>query len=110
MIYTHLFGNFPLNYSNFTFSYQFQQQQKKIKIIFIEIYAVLWLAKRVAIYKFLLCKIPDQKIRSCKIFEKFQLWMLIAITSIGKPIDPRTTEYLGDLDTIHILETRQAGY
>ena len=40
------------------------------------------------------------------------LQILIAITSMGKTIDPRTTEYLGDLDTMQILETRdgQAGY
>ena len=38
--------------------------------------------------------------------------IIIAITSMGKTIDPRTTEYLGDLDTMQILETRdgQAGY
>ena len=40
------------------------------------------------------------------------LQMLIAIPSVGKTLDPRTTEYLGDLDTMQILETRdgQAGY
>ena len=65
------------SYWNFTFSFQ--------SIIYIEIYAVLLLAKSVPIYTFLVCKVFGTKIRSCKIFDKFQvcfIWDFMGILNL----------------------------
>ena len=74
MKFTHLFSKFThpflQSYWNVTFSFQ--------SIIYIEIYAVLVLAILVLIYTFLVCKIFGPRIRSCKIFDKFQIWEYIS--------------------------------
>ena len=70
---THLSGKFThpflQSYWNFTFKFKL--------IIYIKIYAVLLLAKLVAIYAFLVCKIFGPKVWSCKIFDKFQVWYFL---------------------------------
>ena len=64
--FTHLFGKIT-----HTFTHTFNK--KRTKLIYIDIYAALLLAKIGAIFVFLLCKIFGQKIWSCKIFDKFQV-------------------------------------
>ena len=44
-------------------------------IIHVDIYAILLIAKKVAIYAFLVCKIFGPKMWSCKIIDKFQVCM-----------------------------------
>ena len=73
----HLFGKFtnPLlqSYWNFIFSFK--------SIIYIEIYAVLLLAKFIPNYAFLVCKIFGSKIQLCKIFDIFQVCLEMRASS-----------------------------
>ena len=77
MKFTHLFGEFAhpflQSYLNFTFL-----------IIHIEIYAVLLLAILVLIYTFLVCKIFGPRVRSCKIFDKFQVCLMCSMTTSSR--------------------------
>ena len=51
----------------------FSISKKGPKPIFLKFTPYIVLAKRVTIYVFLLCKLFGQKIRFCKIFDKFQV-------------------------------------
>ena len=71
MKFTHLFGKFA-------HPFLFQLLKFNIFISINHLYwnlAALFLAKLVPIYAFLVCKTFGTKIRSCKIFDKFQVWV-----------------------------------
>ena len=76
-----LFGKFTHTFRLFSKTIDFLHlcmyslyfQQQRTKIIYIEIYTVLLLTKKVAIYAFFVCKIYGPKIWSCKMFDKFQV-------------------------------------
>ena len=76
MKFTHLFGKITHTFTIETIEYlhiHFNFNKKRTKLIHIDLYAALMLAKKAAIYMFLLCKIVGPKIRLCKIFDKFQV-------------------------------------
>ena len=75
MKFTHLSGKFThFFFGTIEFLHiHFNFNKKRTKLIHIDIYAALMLAKKAAIYMFLLCKIVGPKIRLCKIFDKFQV-------------------------------------
>ena len=72
MKFTHLFGMFSRPFSKAIEILHFHFNQLST---YIEIYAVLLLAKLVPIYTVLVCKIFGTKIWSCKNFDKFQVWI-----------------------------------
>ena len=78
MKFTHIFGKFTYTFSKTFEIYillHFIFNKKGTKIINADFYAVLLLAKKVTIYAFLVCKLFGPKIRLCKIFDKFQVWL-----------------------------------
>ena len=75
MKFTQLFGNFThisfktIEIIHIHFNFNKRDHQCSHKRCFI-------VAKKVALYALLVCKIFGPKIRSCKIFDKFQVWSL----------------------------------
>ena len=74
MKFTQLFGNFihisfkTIEIIHIHFNFNKRDHQCSHKRCFI-------VAKKVALYALLVCKIFGPKIRSCKIFDKFQVWV-----------------------------------
>ena len=75
MKFTQLFGNFThisfktIEIIHIHFNFNKRDHQCSHKRCFI-------VAKKVALYALLVCKIFGPKIRSCKSFDKFQVWVL----------------------------------
>ena len=55
--------------------------KKGLKSFVMKFYVVLSLAKIVAIYAALVCKFVRSKLRSCKFFDKFQVWLHVLLIS-----------------------------
>ena len=84
----------------------FNFNNKRTKLNFIDIYAAFLLAKIAAIYVFLLCKIVGLKIRSCKIFGKFQGWVAKKQAQGAKRLAKAScsSNDIEELPRVHILE------
>ena len=83
MKFTQLFGDFThisfntieIMHIHFNFNKRDYQCSHKRRLI---------VAKKVALYALLVCKIFGPKIRSCKIFDKFQVWVRLCVDRVDK--------------------------
>ena len=77
--------SFLQNYWTFRYSFHFQQKKEQNHLYWI--CAVSSMAKVAAINVFLVCKIFGLKIQSCKIFDKFHVWVWCQLSSASSVSD-----------------------